>query len=648
MRATRDREGLRRAGRAGAARGLALAAACGREASAPAPAPAAPPPQYAIGDFLGNTNVVRASFSPDNATILASADTTGVFNVYAYPAAGGPPEQLTQSTTDGLYAIGYFPADKRLLYEADQGGNELDHIYVREIDGTVRDLTPGSEHRAVFVDWAHDGQSFFVTTNERDKRYMDLYEFSAADYARRKLHEDNEGLEIGLVAPDKRQVVLLRNYTTTNTDLVLLDLKTGKTRNLTAHEGEINHLPQAFSLDSRRLYFTSDADGEFAQLQRLDLETGARERVLTTAWDVLFAELSHGGTYLAVGINNDGRTELRLHKAADLSPVALPTVPNAEISDVVLSRDETSMAYYVTSSRVPRDLFAMKLGGGAPVQLTRTLNPKIDPEHLVEGEVVRFASYDGQSIPGILYRPKAATPEAKAPALVWVHGGPGGQSRLGYSSLIQYLVNHGYAIYAVNNRGSSGYGKSFFRMDDRRHGEADLGDVVASKKMLIETGVVDPSRIGIIGGSYGGYMVLAALAYEPEEFAVGVDVFGVSNWLRTLQSIPPWWESFKVALYKEMGDPATDEERLRRISPLFHAANIRKPLIVLQGANDPRVLKVESDEIVAAVKANGVPVEYIVFDDEGHGFSKKANQEKGWQGVLEFLDTHLRSATPAS
>jgi dipeptidyl aminopeptidase/acylaminoacyl peptidase len=179
-------------------------------------------------------------------------------------------------------------------------------------------------------------------------------------------------------------------------------------------------------------------------------------------------------------------------------------------------------------------------------------------------------------------------------------------------------------------------------MDDRRHGEADLGDVVASKQMLIETGYVDPERIGIIGGSYGGFMVLAALAFQPDVFDVGVNIFGVSNWLRTLQSIPPWWEAQRQALYAEMGDPATDEERLRRISPLFHAHNIKRPLIVLQGANDPRVLQIESDEIVEAVRKNNVPVQYIVFPDEGHGFVNRENEIRGYRAIGEFLETHLK------
>jgi dipeptidyl aminopeptidase/acylaminoacyl peptidase len=245
-------------------------------------------------------------------------------------------------------------------------------------------------------------------------------------------------------------------------------------------------------------------------------------------------------------------------------------------------------------------------------------------------------------VPAILYKPKQASSTAKVPALVLVHGGPGGQARRGYKAQVQFLVNHGYAVLDVNNRGSSGYGKTFFVADDRKHGREPLWDVVEAKKYLQSLGWVDEAKIGVMGGSYGGYMVLAALAFKPEEFAVGVDIFGVSNWVRTLQSIPPYWESFRKSLYKEIGDPNTQLEMLKETSPLFHADKIRRPLIVLQGANDPRVIKPESDEIVEAVKKSGVPVEYVVFDNEGHGFTKKANEIRASKAILEFLDLHLR------
>ncbi|MDQ3039416.1 MAG: prolyl oligopeptidase family serine peptidase, partial [Pseudomonadota bacterium] len=210
------------------------------------------------------------------------------------------------------------------------------------------------------------------------------------------------------------------------------------------------------------------------------------------------------------------------------------------------------------------------------------------------------------------------------------------------SAFIQYLANHGYVVLGINNRGSSGYGKTFFAADDGKHGREPLWDTVSAKQYLQSLDYVDPDRIGIIGGSYGGYMTVAALAFKPEEFKVGVDIFGVTNWLRTLESIPAWWEAQRTALYKEVGDPTTQRDFLIATSPLFHADKIRRPLMVLQGANDPRVLQSESDDIVAAVRKNGVPVEYVVFPDEGHGFSKKPNQIEGYGKVLVFLDKYLK------
>jgi dipeptidyl aminopeptidase/acylaminoacyl peptidase len=243
--------------------------------------------------------------------------------------------------------------------------------------------------------------------------------------------------------------------------------------------------------------------------------------------------------------------------------------------------------------------------------------------------------------------PKQASADNPVPAVVWVHGGPGGQTTKGYSATIQHLVNHGYAVLGANNRGSSGYGKTFFHMDDRNHGESDLQDIVWGRKYLEGVEGIDPDRIGIMGGSYGGFMVAAALAFEPEAFDAGINIFGVTNWLRTLESIPPWWGSFRDALYDEMGDPATDRERLRRISPLFHADHITQPMLVIQGANDPRVLQVESDELVEAARANGATVEYVLFPDEGHGFAKRANRITASEAYVNFLDQYLKGE-PAS
>jgi dipeptidyl aminopeptidase/acylaminoacyl peptidase len=230
------------------------------------------------------------------------------------------------------------------------------------------------------------------------------------------------------------------------------------------------------------------------------------------------------------------------------------------------------------------------------------------------------------------------------PAVVLVHGGPGGQTRRGYSAMVQHLVNHGYAVLGANNRGSSGYGKTFFHMDDRKHGEADLRDIVAGGDWLRAQDWVADDEVAVMGGSYGGYITAAALTFHPEAFEAGINIFGVTNWVRTLESIPAWWGAQRQALYDEMGDPATDAERHRRISPLFHAKNIVRPMLVVQGANDPRVLQVESDELVAAARANNVPVEYVLFPDEGHGFLRRENRITAQESYLKFLDTHVRKA----
>jgi dipeptidyl aminopeptidase/acylaminoacyl peptidase len=599
-------------------------------------------PQYTIQDFLGTTAFSGASFSPDNSKILVSSDLSGIFNVYTIPAAGGEPEALTQSTGDSYFSRGYFPDDERFLFTADQGGNELNHVYVRELDGTETDLTPGENLKASFFGWSVDNESFYVTTNERDQRFFDLYEYDADGYAREMVYQNDGGYSIGDISPERRWVALHKTNTNADSDIFLHDRETGDTSHITAHEGDVNFFPMQFSPDGSHLLMTTDQDSEFTYLVKHDLATGEREIVDQADWDFFSGYYSKHGKYLVAAVNNDARTELRVYDTATGERLDLPEVPNAEITSVSISRDESRMAFYASSSRMPQDLFIQELPGGEPRQLTSSINPNIDPDDLVDAEVVRFASFDGVEIPGVLYKPHNVSAGNPGPALVWVHGGPGGQSRVGYSALIQYLVNHGYVIYAINNRGSSGYGKTFNHLDDQKHGEDDLDDCVASKQMLVDTGYVDPQRIGILGGSYGGYMTLAALTFRPEEFAIGIDIFGISNWHRTVQNIPPWWESFRAYLEKEMG-PFDDEEFFRAKSPLFHAENIVRPLMVLQGANDPRVLKVESDEIVAAAKANGVPVEYVVFEDEGHGFLKKENRERGYEAILKFADEHLKS-----
>ncbi len=600
--------------------------------------------QYTIEQFLKTVNYRGSSFSPDNSKLLVSNDSTGVFNAYSMPVDGSEPTQLTKSTTDTIQTIGYFPADERFLYTADQGGNELNHIYLRELDGTSKDLTPGDNLKAAFSGWAQDDKSFYVTTNERDQRYFDLYEYDAETLKRELLFQNDEGYSIGDISPDGKTVALNKTNTRDDSNIFLYNRDTKEVILATDHEGEVNYRAATFGPDGSHLYIITDADHDFSYLIKHDMASGDREVVAKPDWDIGFAGFSKQGKYFLYGVNQDARAVLKVFKADTMKEISMPDVDGGNIGSFNISRDEEHVAMYVSSDKTPANLHYMGLDSEEdrdPLQLTKSLTSEVDEADLVKGDVVRFKSFDGIEIPGILYKPHQASQDNKLPALVWVHGGPGGQSRVGYNGLIQFMVNHGYVVYAINNRGSSGYGKKFEQLDNRNHGKNDLMDCVTSKRMLIETSYVDADRIGIIGGSYGGYMTLAALTFQPNEFEVGVDIFGISNWYRTVQSIPPWWESQRKSLEKELGD-FDDEEYFKSISPLFHSEQIVKPLMVLQGANDPRVIKEESDDIVAAVKKNGVPVEYIVFEDEGHGFRKKANQLRGYTAILDFCDKHLK------
>jgi len=631
-------------------------AACGdnnRDATqAPAvestPEPAVDVPRYSAEAFYATTTYALASssgyaFAPDGQKLLITSDESGVFNAYALPVAGGDAKSLTESTDNAVFAISWFPRDERVLYTYDGGGNELNHLVVRDASGDSHDLTPGDELKAAFAGWHESGDAFYVVTTERDQRNFDLYRYAASDYARELVFE-NDGYQISDVSPDGRWLALDKPRTSADSDVYLVDLEEPGAEPLlvTEHEGNVEHATYGFTPDSNTLVYSTNEFGEFSQAWQYDIATGERSKLLEAEWDVSYISFSPTGRYRVAGINADARTQVTLLDRESNEVVTLPDLPPGDLANVRFSASEDRIALIVNADNAPSNIFVIDIAQQAAAKLTDSLSPEIDPEFLVESEIVRYKSFDGLEIPSVLYKPLTASADNPVPALVLVHGGPGGQTRTGYRAMVQHLVNHGYAVLGANNRGSSGYGKTFYHLDDKRHGEEDLQDIVYGRRYLESLDWVDGGRVGIIGGSYGGYMVAAALAFEPEAFDVGINIFGVTNWIRTLQSIPPWWESFKEALYDEMGDPATDEERHRRISPLFHADNIVKPLLVVQGANDPRVLQVESDELVAAVQANEVPVEYLVFPDEGHGFRKKANRISASNAYVRFLDTYLK------
>jgi dipeptidyl aminopeptidase/acylaminoacyl peptidase len=599
--------------------------------------------KYSIEQFYKNTRFEGANFSPDETKLLISSDETGIYNVFEINLANRSRKQLTNSATESCFAVDYVYGTGEIIYTADKGGDENSHLYLLKTDGTVKDLTPGDAVKASFTGWSRDKRTMYLASNKRDRRYFDLYLLSTGDWKEEMIYKNTDGYELYGGTKDMDLIALVKSNTTSTSQLYIHERKTGKMTEISEPGKPGNYFASGFSSDNSYLYYTTNAGSEFSYLVRYEIATGKRETIYQANWDVSGSYLSENGKYLAILINDDARNVLKLYEAASGKEIKYPMIRGANILDLNIADSEQKIMLTIGTSKTTGDIYECNIGDTTLRKLTNAMNPEINPDDLIEAEIVRYRSFDSLEIPAIFYKPLTATRKNKVPALVMVHGGPGGQSRVSYSPLIQYLGNHGYAILAVNNRGSSGYGKTFFKMDDRNHGDKDLKDCIYGKKWLQSLDFIDDGKIGIIGGSYGGFMTMAAMTFAPDEFRVGVNFFGVTNWLRTLKSIPPYWASFREALYSEMGDPYTaDSVRLYNISPLFHAKNIRNPIMVLQGKNDPRVLQVESDEIVAAAKANNVPVEYVVFPDEGHGFRKKENEIKANGQILLFLEKYLR------
>lgn len=601
--------------------------------------------EYSIEQIMDNESVFGGSFSFDKSKLLVTSNRSGIYNMYTVSTSDGTFTPVTASDSTSVWATSFFPNDDRILFNKDNDGDEIDHLFVKNTDGSIKELTPDEGARAGFFGWSKDQKSFYYASNKRDKRFMDIYEMEIENFTSQVIYENKEGYDVSEISSDKNILALSKVINTNDSDLFLFNRTTKKTTKI--NKTQSSNSGSSFSVDDKEFYFTTDADGEFSTLMKYNIKSENIEKVLQKDWDVNGCYFTYNGKYRVTYINEDAKNVIEVFDIAEGKNIELPNVEGKSITNVDFSRDETLMRFYAGGSHTPSNLYLYDLEAKKQTQLSDVLNKEIDPSHMVNAEVIRYPSFDGVIIPAIYYAPHQASANNKVPALVWVHGGPGGQSSQNFSSTIQYLVNHGYAVLAVNNRGSSGYGKTFYQMDDLNHGEKDLQDCVEGKNWLAKQPNIDSEKIGIIGGSYGGYMTMAALTYTPEEFAVGVNLFGVTNWMRTLKSIPPYWESQREALYKELGDPfSADSVRLKKISPLFHTDKVTKPLLVLQGTKDPRVLQIESDEIVAGVKKNAVPVEYVLFEDEGHGFVKKENQIESNSRILKFLDTYLKKEAP--
>jgi dipeptidyl aminopeptidase/acylaminoacyl peptidase len=583
------------------------------------------------------------TFTPDGRRILYITNTSGQFNLWRTAVSGGRQQQLTAFDGNTVRSVAVSPDGKTLVITADQDGDEFHQIYALPASGGWPEPWTDAPQVQHFVNeraWSPDGTKLAFAANSRVPTDMDVWVRDVATGEVRKVFGENMYAFPYAWSPDGKQLTVLDFRNTTDSTIYLVDVESGESRELTPHEGEAVYLPGPWTPDGLGLYILSDDGREFTGLGFLHLDGDRIEWVETPDADVEEVALSSDGRVLAWFVNDRGWSRLRLRDleaGRDLPEPQLPEGGRSFLSAACsLSPDGNRAVLIWQSPRRPTDLYAIETGSGRVRRLTESMLGGLRERQLAEPELVSYPSFDGRDIPAWLYRPR--TRRARVPVVLSIHGGPEAQELPVYMPQYQYLLSRGIGVLATNIRGSTGYGKSYQKLIHRDWGGGDLKDWDHAVKWLREQAWVDQERIGVFGGSYGGFAVLSCVTRLPEHWAAAVDIFGPSNLVTFAKAVPPTWKRFMA---KWVGDAETEVDFLMERSPITYVENVRVPLLVIQGATDPRVVKGESDQMVEKLRGLGREVEYVVFEDEGHGFTRRSNEIRAFRLSVEWLERHL-------
>jgi dipeptidyl aminopeptidase/acylaminoacyl peptidase len=591
--------------------------------------------------------VSSPTFSPDGRNVALVSDLSGVPQVWIVPAGGGWPRAVTLGN-DPVESVTWSPGGDWLAISVAPGGGFNSQIYVVRPDGTgLRRLTDGGKENNRLGDWTDDGRFLTMSSNRRRAATMDAYLLDPVSGAM-SLVAELEGVGgIEGVSRDGRRAVVGRLRSRGDNNLYLVDLQTRQETLLTPHDppglfsGEI-------SPDGSTVYLSSNKDRDLAAFARIRIGEGGAAGPIEVIAERPAAELdgfslSHGGDEATLVWNVAGRNEVSFIDLRSGRTRSAPPLPSELVGAVRYSRDDRLLAIVASGSAAPADVWVLERGAGAFRQLTTSPHAGVDLAKLVKPELVRFRAEDGLELHGWLYRPAGVT--GRAPYVLSFHGGPEGQERPSFRSDYQALLAQGIGVFAPNVRGSSGFGKRFVNLDNGELRFAGVRDIKASADFLVQQGLADPARLGITGGSYGGYMTMAGVTEFPDLFAAGVDLFGIVNFATFFAHSEPWMAAIST---KEYGDPATQADLLARLSPIHKLDRVKAALMVQHGANDTNVPVVEAEQIVQVLKGRGVPVEYVLFPDEGHGWRKTVNRVRSITAMVAFFRKHLGAGSATS
>ncbi len=594
----------------------------------------------ALRDYLEIRTAAPSSFSPDGSKVLVQSNLPGTPQLYRVPRQGGPLAQVTalEEPVGGRY----LPTTADVLLWMDQGGNERHQLYLAHEDGSgLRPLVHRPEfiHRVGGV--ARDGSLVSFASNARNGVDFDVFVLPLAG-------DGTDGQEPRCVfdlggwcqpsgfSPDGRWLAVVRlTERNGDNDLYLVDLVLGDVRHVSPHEDEASFSGPSWLADSSGFYFSTDSGRDRTAIARYELATSSWAYVLERDWDASCA-MDWPGTRLLVVTNEEGCTRAEVLDPGTFESQGEVVLPGRGVADFTFSADGRWLAFSFTSPLEPGDVWVYDCEGRGTTRLTAS--PRAVPaEEMVEPELHRFASFDGEAVPVFVYLPRHRTADP-VPVVVMVHGGPEAQYRPVFNPLVQYFVARGYAVAAPNVRGSTGYGKRYHHLDDVEKRLDAVADLACLHDWLAADGRFDPGRAALWGASYGGYLVLAGLAFQPERWAAGVDVVGISSLVTFLENTAVWRRAFRQ---REYGSLESDRDFLVAASPITHMERIRAPLFVVHGANDPRVPVGEAEQIHRVLRDKGVRSELVVYPDEGHGLARLANRLDAYPRAADFLDEVL-------
>jgi dipeptidyl aminopeptidase/acylaminoacyl peptidase len=588
------------------------------------------------------------AFSNDGAYVYFISNISGQFNLWRVPVEGGWPDQLTAFADETVRFISVSPVDGRIALGADTDGDEFHQIYLLDPDGGWPEKITDDAQVQHYIGgnaWSPDGTKLLYAANARTPTDMEVWIRDLDSGETRPVFGQGMYAFPGGWSPDGSKVLTLDFRHNSDTSMYLVDAESGDTRELTPHDEDALFFPGPWAADGSGFYLITDAGSEFRGLAYYDLGAGTYDWVdgEPTA-DVEDITGSADQRHIAWIVNEGGWDRLRirdLETGADLPDPDIPKGARPHLTGFepppALSPDGSAAAVILAGPRRPPEVWVVETETGRGGAVTESRIGGLREEDLVDVDLVSYPSFDGRDIPAWLYRPETSD---RVPVVIAIHGGPEAQERPVYQPLYQYLLSRGIAVLATNIRGSTGYGKSYQRLIQRDWGGGDLKDWDHAVKWLKEQDWVDADRIGVFGGSYGGFAVLSCVTRLPDHWAAAVDIFGPSNLITFARAVPPTW---KRMMKRFVGDPDEDAELLTERSPLTYIDNVQAPLLVIQGATDPRVVKPESDQLVEKLRSMGRTVEYEVFEDEGHGFTKRPNELKAMRLSADWLEKYLKA-----